>query len=103
MSDDEKRCEGCGHHEGEGCGCPPLTLASMGLMPFMQGEGLRCPKCQALIAAMTYHESIIFSMEEKTPCQEWVEKSLLGGSIGEHLCVRCHKCQYGFPMRCYDA
>lgn len=104
MSDEKPRCEGCGHDEAEGCGCPPLTLESMGLLPFMQGEGLRCPKCQMLVTAMIYHERITFSLSgDKTPCQEWVEKNLLGGTIGEHLCVRCQQCQYGFPMRTADA
>lgn len=97
------------------CDCPearegreeaPLTLESMGLSAFRSGEALICPKCQAPspVMAMEYHDSVIISMDgDKPPCQEWVEKNLVGRVIGEHLCLRCARCNYGFPMRCADA
>lgn len=108
LAGDEERCQGCGHHEGEGCGCPPsapLTLESMGLMAFREGEGLSCPKCHMHGIAVTYHEMIIFVTDVggQTPCQEWVQKNLLGGTIGEHLCCRCQRCGYGFPMKTADS
>lgn len=114
MSDehaDHEKCENCGGCVPCGCLChlagdpqetgePPLTLESMGLLPFMDGEGLRCPKCRAAGTQINYHEMIILTVsDDKFPCQEWVEKNLLGGTIGEHLCVRCQRCRYGFPMR----
>lgn len=116
-TDHEKceKCEGC-----VPCGCichlapetegaqeeaeAPLTLASMGLLPFRTGDALTCPKCSFTGLKRTFHEMIVISMDEnKYPCQEWVEKNLLGGTISEHLCVRCSGCNYGFPMKTADA
>lgn len=105
---DEPRCEGCGHTEGEGCGClfkAPLTLESMGFMGFRSGEALQCPKCQNPSSGltMTYHEAVVLSLEDRTPCQDWAAKGLLGSLSGEHLCVRCSRCHYGFPMQTADS
>lgn len=88
--------------------CPgevPLTLGAMGLTAFRTGEALQCPKCESPSSAMTmvFHEMAVLSMEAKAPCQEWIEKNLLGGVISEHLCVRCSRCGYGFPMRTADS
>jgi hypothetical protein len=115
MSDQEKKPEGehpcdngtcnCDGPEARECrGEVPLTLESMGLLPFMEGESLRCPKCSAVGSQVNYHEMIILTVsDDKFPCQEWVEKNLLGGTITEHLCVRCQRCRYGFPMRTADS
>lgn len=82
----------------------PLTLEAMGLRPFMQGEGLRCPKCQVLVSKMCYHETLVLVIgDPEQPCAEWTRKGLLPGRVGEHLCVRCQQCGYGFPMRTADS
>jgi hypothetical protein len=76
----------------------------MGLLAFMEGEGRRCPKCNMPGIQVSYHEMIILTTDgDPRPCQEWVQKNLLGGTIGEHLCCRCQGCGYGFPMRTADA
>jgi hypothetical protein len=83
----------------------PLTLESMGLVAFHANDALRCPKCGASAEALKkrYHEGVTITLGDgSNPCQEWVAKKLLGGSIGEHLCVRCSGCDYGFPMKCAD-
>jgi hypothetical protein len=82
----------------------PLTLESMGLAAFRTGEALSCPKCGSHGLQKRYHEMVVMSLvEESHPCEEWVQKGLLQGAVGEHLCLRCAGCGYGFPMRCADA
>lgn len=108
---DHERCERCSGCVPCGCLChlagdseepveAPLTLESMGLLPFMEGEGLRCPKCNTTGLALTFHETLIIVMsDEEHPCAQWTRKGLLPGRVGEHLCARCSRCGYGFPMR----
>jgi DnaJ-class molecular chaperone len=75
----------------------------MGLAAFRSGDGLSCPKCHSSGLQKRYHEMVIMSMgDEMHPCQEWVQKGLLQGQVGEHLCLRCQGCGYGFPMKTAD-
>jgi hypothetical protein len=77
----------------------------MGLLGFMEGEGLRCPKCHMAGIKIDYHEMAVFTTDsaDPAPCQQWIMKGLIQGSVGEHLCCVCQRCRYGFPMKCADA
>lgn len=53
-------CRGCGHHEGEGCGCPPQRVSicpTCGPMPLEQHPSLpavnRCSNCKEHLGEKT--------------------------------------------------
>jgi hypothetical protein len=88
--------------ETEGESEPSLTLESMGLRGFQ--DEVHCTKCGSMHMSVEYHEMIVFALSgHSTPCQEWTQKGLLGGAVGEHLCLRCVRCGYGYPSKTQDS
>jgi len=106
----ESRCERCGHHAGEGCGCPPdepaLTLADMGLRDYdLNNEDRACPKCGFSQMQVIYHSRVVITVGEGQgfPCGAWVLSGILSDQTTQHLCLRCVRCGYGYPTKTADA
>lgn len=106
-----RRCPGCDHHAGEGCGCPPqdvLTLESLGLRPYdLDSEERACPKCGFGNMQVVYHPNVILTVGETVegsfPCGAWVMAGILSDQTTQHLCLRCMRCNYGYPTKTADA
>jgi hypothetical protein len=74
----------------------------MGLQRFDPEQG--CPKCGGQNMRVEFHESLIVHVgDEEFPCATWSRKGILTGNIGEHLCLRCLRCNYGRPTSTVDS
>jgi hypothetical protein len=111
---EESRADEHDSHEGQcpicyectcvGCGCADtsgLIHIEFGLQPFVQEA--HCPKCNSKAVHSVYHSCLVLSMGEKSfPCEAWQRSGILTGDIGEHLCLRCQRCGYGWPSQTAD-
>lgn len=82
---------------------PELVHLEMGLREY--SSGAICVKCGSDHPRVTYHSHIVMTLGTDTewPCAAWVRSGLLTGSVTEHLCIRCLRCNYGFPCKTADA
>lgn len=112
---DHERCDRCGGCVPCGCLChlagdeqaeqPEEQLfVELGLREFQQE--VSCPKCNTAQYQMVFHPNIILTVgdtaEGDFPCGQWVRQGLLTPIVTQHLCVRCLRCGYGFPMKTAD-
>jgi hypothetical protein len=74
-----------------------------GLLPFLH-EAL-CPKCASTGIRVVYHHTIVVSLDSggQAPCVSWLHAGVLAPDVGQHLCLRCARCGYGWPSRTADA
>lgn len=72
-----------------------------GLQPFVHEQ--HCPKCGAKAVRVVYHGCLMLNVGDKAfPCGAWFRSGILTGDIGEHLCLRCNRCAYGWPTQTAD-
>lgn len=72
-----------------------------GLLPFMH-ESL-CPKCASTGIRVSYHPTIIVNLGDgQFPCVSWMHAGVISPEVGQHLCLRCARCGYGWPSRTAD-
>jgi len=74
-----------------------------GLLPFMH-EPL-CPKCASTGIRVVYHHTIVVRLESsgQSPCVSWLHSGILSPDVGQHLCLLCARCGYGWSTRTADA
>lgn len=101
----EGQCPICGECSCVGCGCRTqpsgLVHIEFGLQPFQHEH--RCPKCGFSVVQVTYHPMLVMNVGEgQYPCGSWYRSSILTGEVGEHLCMRCTRCSYGWPTQTAD-
>lgn len=118
MSDehaDHEKCERCDGCVPCGCIChlagdgeegfeePSEDLfLEMGLREY-QPE-IQCPKCGSSTVQVSFHPTVLMSFgDEIFACQEWIMEGLLTPNTGQHLCLRCVRCRYGWPTKTRDA
>lgn len=78
-----------------------LIHIEFGLQPF-RGEP-SCPKCNYPGIQTIFHPVIVMNVGRgQYPCSVWYGEGILTGSVGEHLCLRCTRCGYGWPTRTAD-
>lgn len=80
----------------------PAQPIGFGLRSFMH-EAM-CPKCASTGVRTVYHPTIILSLGSngQHPCAAWMQAGILSSSVGQHLCVRCARCGYGWPTKTAD-
>jgi hypothetical protein len=78
-----------------------LVHLEMGMRPFT--EEAHCPKCMFSSVKSEWHVMAIAGHTPRYPCDDWIFRGLLTGSVGEHLCRTCHRCGYGWPEQCADS
>jgi hypothetical protein len=99
---DNDVCEVCGECSNCGCGCPQgLVHLDLGLRAFSQGAA--CSKCGLTGFKVTFHVMPVIGNSPAFPCEDWINRGLLTGEIGEHLCRVCTCCGYGWPERTYES
>lgn len=101
----EGQCPACGECTCVECGCqePPSGLIHIefGLQPFRSEP--ECPKCRATGIRVVYHSTLILNVGiGEYPCGSWYRSGILTDSINEHLCLRCGRCNYGWPTQTAD-
>lgn len=101
------QCPVCGECGCVNCGCQAepersgLIHIEFGLQPFVHEPV--CPKCTSRGIATVYHGCLVLNVGDKAfPCGAWYRSRILTGEIGEHLCLRCQKCGYGWPSQTAD-
>lgn len=78
-----------------------LIHIEFGLQPF-QSEA-RCPKCDFSGVRVSYHGCLILNTGDgQHPCGSWYRSGILTDPVGEHLCMRCARCGYGWPTQTAD-
>lgn len=78
-----------------------LIHIEFGLQPF-QSEA-RCPKCDFSGVRVSYHGCLVLNVGTgQYPCGSWYRSGILTDPVGEHLCMRCARCQYGWPTQTAD-
>lgn len=114
MSDEQKadehdshegQCPVCGECSCVECDCQRepegLIHIEFGLQPF--APEAHCPKCNSKAVSTAYHGCLVLNVGDKAyPCGAWYRSGILTGDIGEHLCLRCNRCQYGWPSQTAD-
>jgi hypothetical protein len=78
-----------------------LVHLEMGMRPF--SEEILCPKCTFSGVKAEWHVMAIFNHLPTYPCEDWLERGMLTGPVGEHLCRTCSRCGYGWPERTADS
>lgn len=113
-----EKCERCGGCVLEGCIChlaagedvpdeaPDETAEfvewEMGLREYE--PEIQCPKCGSATVQVTFHPTVVMAYgDELFACQEWITEGLLTSNTGQHLCIRCLRCRYGWPTKTRDA
>ncbi len=77
------------------------AVISTGLKPF-QHEPV-CPKCASTGLRSVYHPTIVVTLGEgQFPCASWLLSGILVPEVGQHLCLRCSRCGYGWPSKTAD-
>jgi hypothetical protein len=72
-----------------------------GLRPFMHEP--MCPKCASTGVRTAYHPTIIVNLGNgQPPCVSWLHAGVLSPEVGQHLCLRCSRCGYGWPTETAD-
>lgn len=78
-----------------------LIHIEFGLQPF-QSEP-RCPKCDFSGVRVSYHGCLILNTGDgQHPCGSWYRSGILTDPVGEHLCMRCARCSFGWPTQTAD-
>ncbi len=110
--EDHEKCERCGGCVVDGCVCHlagddapeerDLVELEMGLREY-QAE-IQCPKCGSSTVHVVFHPTVVVGYEDEvSPCYEWIMAKLLTENTGQHLCMQCLRCRYGWPTKTRDA
>jgi hypothetical protein len=80
----------------------PAEEVPTGLRPFMHEP--MCPKCASTGVRVAYHPTIVVSLwgDGQTPCVSWLHAGVLLPDTGQHLCLVCTRCGYGWSTRTAD-